>query len=81
MGIANPYQSPEKSMSQKRKTGWLNGQNRRERAMSKILYVNLCLLTSMQKLSCKMPGWMNYKKLESRLLGNLTQPPGAVAPL
>ena len=34
----------------------------------KAVYCLLAYLTSMQSMSCKMPGWMNYK-LESISLG------------
>ena len=34
----------------------------------KAVYCHPAYLTSMQRTSCEMPGWMNHK-LESRLLG------------
>ena len=37
----------------------------------KAVYYHPVYLTSMQKTSCKMPGWMNHK-LESRLPGEIS---------
>ena len=37
----------------------------------KAVYYHSAHLTSMQSISCKMPGWMN-DKLESRLLGEIS---------
>ena len=37
----------------------------------KALYCYAAYLTSMQSMSCKMPGWMKHK-LESRLLGEIS---------
>ena len=37
----------------------------------KALYYHLAYLTSMQRISCEMPGWRNHK-LESRLPGEIS---------
>ena len=37
----------------------------------KAVYCHLAYLTSMQSISCEMPGWMKHK-LESRLLGEIS---------
>ena len=37
----------------------------------KAVYCHPVCLTSMQKISCKMPGWMNHK-LESRFPGEIS---------
>ena len=37
----------------------------------KAVYCHLACLTSMQSISCEMPGWMKHK-LESRLLGEIS---------
>ena len=37
----------------------------------KTLYYHLAYLTSMQTISCEMPGWRNHK-LESRLPGEIS---------
>ena len=39
----------------------------------KAVYCQPVCLTSMQSISCEMPGWMN-PKLESRLLGEISTP-------
>ena len=38
---------------------------------NKAVYCHPGYLTSMQSISCEMPGWMNHK-LESRLLGEIS---------
>ena len=38
---------------------------------AKAVYCHHAYLTSMQSISCEMPGWMKYK-LESRLLGEIS---------
>ena len=42
-----------------------------EKECVKAVYCHSAHLTSMQSISCKMPGWMN-DKLESRLLGEIS---------
>ena len=37
----------------------------------KAVYCHYAYLTSVQRTSCKIPGWMNHK-LESRLLGEIS---------
>ena len=37
----------------------------------KVVYYHSAYLTSMQSMSCKMPGWMKHK-LKSRLLGEIS---------
>ena len=41
----------------------------------KAVYCHSAYLTSIQSISCKMPGWMKHK-LESRLPGELSITPG-----
>ena len=42
-----------------------------EKEYVKAVYCHPAYLTSMQSISCEMPGWMNHK-LESRLLGEIS---------
>ena len=37
----------------------------------KVVYYQYAYLTSMQSMSCEMPGWMKHK-LKSRLLGEIS---------
>ena len=37
----------------------------------KVVYYHSAYLTSMQSMSCEMPGWMKHK-LKSRLLGEIS---------
>ena len=41
-----------------------------EKESIKAVYCHAAYLIYMQSTSCKMPGWMKWHKLESRLLGN-----------
>ena len=50
--------------------GQLTG-SKLEKEYDKAVYCHPAYLTSMQNISCEMPGWMNHK-LESRLPGEIS---------
>ena len=47
---------------------------------SQAAYCHPAYLTSMQSISCEMPGWMNHK-LEARLSGEITTSDMQMTPL
>ena len=67
-----PYLHPEKSLQVKKQQLELNMEqqigSKLGKEYIKAVYCHSAYLTSMQRTSCEMPRWMNYKQ-ESRLLG------------
>ena len=47
---------------------------------AKVVYCHPAYLSSMQSISCEMPGWMNHK-LEARLSGEITTSDMQMTPL